>query len=124
MLWWMLLACGSGEDTSSGTLAVETNAGLYQINIAYAPDPPVVGETTWTMELSTDAGGVAGAIWTITPWMPAHEHGVSEAPEVVDQNAGSYTATWSYPMAGSWEITLEIEANDGTDSVVVDQEVQ
>jgi nitrogen fixation protein FixH len=102
----LLLACGTGSETSEGTL---------QLSATIAPDPPVAGRNTLTIEVR-DAQGqpVEGASLEVKPWMPSHGHGSTETPVVSALGEGRYRATpVTFSMPGQWEVT--ILATSGTD---------
>lgn len=121
-----LLACtkDDGDDTG-GPASLVTDQGLYELLVSYTPDPPVAGDTTLTVEIHDAASGdlLIGSTLTVTPWMPDHGHGISEAPAVVE-DAGVYTVTFAYSMPGTWELTFEVDGSLGADSAMLTVEVE
>lgn len=120
-----LLACTQDGDDSGASGGLVTDQGLYELLVSYTPDPPVAGDTTLTVEIHDAASDelLTGATLTVTPWMPDHGHGVSEAPVVVE-DAGVYTVTFAYSMPGTWELTFEVDGSLGVDSGVLTVEVE
>lgn len=123
----LLLACvSSGADSGAlGELLLDSEAGLYGLTVSMAPDPPIAGDTRLAVGIDDAASGqpVTGADLQVTPWMPAHDHGISEPPEVVE-DAGTYTVTFAYSMPGTWELTFDIDAAAGSDRAVLTVEVE
>lgn len=120
-----LLACATSDDDSAASGALLSEAGLYSLVVAMSPDPPTVGDSTLTVDLhdaETDQL-VTGATLQVTPWMPDHDHGISDAPEVVE-DGGVYTVRFAYSMPGSWELTFDIDGSPGVDSAVLAVEVE
>lgn len=116
----ILLACTAGprerHDTALSTMATDSEAGLYYVTVWLDPNP-AVGAQTLIIEPTHAGEAVLGATVTAVPWMPAHDHGVSDASAVVEEE-GSYTVSWTWPMAGLWEVTIDIDGEPGADSVV------
>lgn len=86
----------------------------YEFKLMAAdPAPPSRGDNAWTLQLSTMAAPatpVAGATLTVTPFMPAHEHGSGKTVEVTPlTEAGQYRLSpvnlW---MPGVWETTIRV----------------
>lgn len=89
------------------------------------PAPPSRGNNTWVLQLDTMAAPaqpLTGAMMTVVPFMPAHEHG-AQADVVVTPlpDAGQYKLDpvnmW---MPGVWETTIDVKNPNGTtmDTVV------
>ena len=89
------------------------------------PDPPVAGEeVTTTLHLTwSDGTAVEGADVVVTPWMPAHGHGLSGDVDVVE-DAGTYSTTFTYSMAGTWELQVTAEQDGLSEEGVAEVEVQ
>ena len=119
---------GHNEEMLVGDGGTHTDEGTYHLMLSSSPDPLVSGEVSLeikVMETANNHEAVTGATIEITPWMPDMDHGIGEAPEVVElETEGSYEATWEYSMPGRWELTIDITADPGTDSVVVAHDVE
>jgi hypothetical protein len=89
------------------------------------PAPPIRGDNTWVVQVSAMSGGVVGAPVTgatlsVTPFMPAHQHGAGKTVIVEPMpDAGQYKLSpvnlW---MPGVWETTIDASSASGTDKVV------
>ena len=132
MQFWMvavgLWGCGSQSENKSGSPVQEshTDGGLYHVYVENDPHPPVTGATHLALDISTpdESLGVEGASLTITPWMPDHGHGISEAPVITEQGEGSYGASFAFSMPGDWDVSIVIDGESGTDEVVFGYEVE
>ena len=100
----------------------------YHLMLTSSPDPLVVGDVTldiMVMDAANGHAGVTGATLEVTPFMPDMDHGIGVAPQVMEMSMeGMYQATWEYSMSGRWEVTIDIEAEPGNDSVVVAHDVE
>lgn len=57
----------------------------------------------------------------VIPWMPKHEHGVTDIPIVKEISEGEYLIDGlSFSMPGNWEVYLKIKGNGKDDSAVFD----
>ena len=84
------------------------------MQVTIAPDPPVVGKNTLTIQV-TDAASlpVAGVTVTVDATMPAMGHGSNDVPVVTDKGGGTYEATpLTFQMAGSWQVTVKATNGD------------
>ncbi len=122
MLFW-LLACEATTDTAQDGPVVSDD-GLYELVLTHTPDPPIAGDSTLLIELTAGGATVEGAVVDVEPWMPAHEHGISDAPVVTDDGGGLYTAAFAYSMSGTWELHFDISADAGDDTAMTTLEVQ
>lgn len=106
----------TGTDTFVVGLDKPGANGLLDFKLMSAdPAPPARDDNAWVVQISTmDAGVVGspvdGAIMTVTPFMPSHQHGSPKHVVVspVAGMTGQYTLTpvnmW---MPGVWETTIE-----------------
>lgn len=107
-------------DTYADGMNKTGEAGLTFTLVSADPAPPDVGENTWTVRVTDGAGAaVDGASVTVTPFMPAHDHGTSPA-----EYSGAFIEDGTYVvgpfnlfMPGTWELTVAVEG-DGGDEVV------
>ena len=85
-----------------------SDSGALMIAVRFAPRPPAVGSNA--VELSfTDPGGatMSGLGLEVVPWMPAHGHGTSVSPTIMETAPGTFVATPLYLfMPGSWELRI------------------
>ncbi|MCB9686728.1 MAG: hypothetical protein H6738_20445 [Alphaproteobacteria bacterium] len=91
------------------------------------------GEVSWVLDFGTEpVVGPAEVLLTqtvddvplevvpgIEPWMPDHGHGVSEPPVIDALGDGTWEATWTWSMAGAWEVRLDADGHEGAIDVVV-----
>lgn len=90
------------------------------------PAPPSRGDNTWVLQLSTMAAPVTpvtGATMTVTPFMPAHEHGSGKTVTITPlAEAGQYKLEpvnmW---MPGVWETTIDVR--DAVSDAAIDRVV-
>lgn len=135
----LVAACGGedeGEDVDCTQVAGtdEFVVGLEKVGTLGAldfkmmsaePAPPARGDNTWVFEIRTMDSGVVGApldgaMLTVTPFMPAHQHGTPIKVNVTPAGqAGQYTVTpvnlW---MPGVWETTIRATHETTTDTAV------
>src|SRR5689334_21622560 len=122
----------SGDDDTSYNCAAETRdddfvlglskpgeSSRYEFKLMSAdPAPPARGDNTWVLQLNTmiePVTPVSGAIMSVTPFMPDHQHGSGKSVIVTPMpEAGQYKLSpvnlW---MPGLWETTIQV---NGTDS--------
>lgn len=80
------------------------------------PNPPIVGNNSWTVEFLYEGTPLTGAEADIfvTPFMPDHNHGTPTPVSVTEISDGVYRLEPVHlRMAGYWEITLDVDAPDG-----------
>lgn len=123
MIAIILLACTSTpaeeEPPPLAPTALDTEAGLYHLDLAPDPDPPTAG--AFMLEIGLSSGDVPeeGASLAVTPWMVEMDHGVGEDPVIDELGGGVYQAGWSFPMTGEWQITIEVDGSAGPDTAVL-----
>jgi hypothetical protein len=98
-------------------LTVPSASGALSVAVWWSPVQPTVGYDAAQLEI-TDATGapVTGLALTVVPFMAAHGHGASVAPQVSEASPGIYVATpLDFFMAGHWELMTAISraASDG-----------
>lgn len=102
-------------------LTLPSKSGGWQgVLVESVPAPPAKGTNTWTVQLLDAAGAPQDGIpITVKTFMPAHNHGSSIKATATPKGDGTYLVRPLYLyMAGLWEITLELDAPAGPDSVV------
>jgi hypothetical protein len=107
-MWWpLLVACA--VQPAANELSLTTESGSFDVTVGFTPDPPAVGEVMMTMTIVDAEGAPVEATVAVDPWMPEHEHGVADPPVVTSTEPGVYTATWVCPMAGEWQLTIDVD---------------
>lgn len=124
-LFLCLIACAAPSPVGVGPFATESIDGLYRLILRPEPDPPVMGEASLLIEVeSTETGAsVGGATVTVSGTMPAMGHGFHGEPDVVEIGDGLYRSTFTYPMSGEWELSIELNGEWGEDNVEVAYDV-
>jgi len=68
---------------------------------------------------------LTGSPVTVTPFIPDVGHGIDDAPVVTDgMMTGMFTATWTFSMAGLWELEIMVDGDDGMDHATASYEVE
>jgi len=136
----LLAACGGSDSGPDAPVncAEETRAEPFVVGVDKAavggkldfkmvtatPAPPARYQNAWTILVSSMNNNVVGAPITgaaiqVTPWMPDHQHGNGIPVTVAEGAGGMYTLDPLFlGMPGYWEITLDVDANGTSDSVV------
>ena len=112
----------TGADTFVVGLPKTGEAGMLDYALMSAnPSPPARDDNTWTVQIK-DTSGTAfdGATVTVTPFMPAHQHGSPVKTEVTPTGTpGEYMLDpvnmW---MPGVWEVTIQAKKDAVVDSAV------
>lgn len=120
----MLVGCGApADDERVPSGPVTSEHGLYVADLSFDPNPPSVGENTLALWLEAAGEPVAGATVNVEAYMPAHAH--LNAASMTAFEPGSYRAEdVLYNMPGTWQLTLKIAGENGSDQVVVDYDVR
>ncbi len=100
--------------------------GEFRLASSFVPDPSVTGKNSLTLRLSEPGGAaVSGASFSIEPWMPAHGHGSSIVPQVVELGDGEYQSDdLIFTMPGTWEVRIAVDAAARHDYFVLTREVK
>jgi hypothetical protein len=110
-----------GRGQSLAGLSVDGDGDLSLAVVAIDPDPPVVGDNSWRVELLHEDEplvGVADDI-LVSPRMPDHGHGTPVSVGVSEPSEGVYRLEpVNTFMPGYWEIDVLVEANDAQGSVL------
>lgn len=86
-------------------------SGALRLGAHTIPDPPTLGTIEVDLEVTDVATGSArdGLTLTVTPWMPAMDHGTSVAPAVTAEGQGRYAVTGvELFMSGTWDLNIAI----------------
>jgi hypothetical protein len=96
--------------------------GLFDFKLMSAmPAPPMVGNNTWLVQISTvaTAAPLDGASLVATPYMPAHGHGTGVNVGINAMADGNYELTpINFSMSAVWETTIRATVGDMTDSAM------
>jgi hypothetical protein len=104
---------------------VASVGGQASISIRWSWSPPVVGYDASELTITDGTGApMTGLMLSIVPWMPAHGHGASVAPTVIDKGPDGFPGVyWVTPldfyMSGTWQLltTIKSAMNDTTGSI-------
>jgi hypothetical protein len=113
--------------------AIETRADDYALGMRRSgdrlavaildatPAPPSRGDNTWRVRIEDDAGLPQPATIEVSTFMPDHQHGSSIAAQVEPTEAtGEFVISpVNFFMPGLWEVTLDLQQEDGADDAVV-----
>lgn len=114
-------ACAAATDGRSGP----SDAGLYQVETGFTPDPPTAGPVVMAVRLTLpDTTPVAGAALTAAPFHPSMGHGIAETPTVADVGGGDYEIAFSFSMPGTWDVPLTIDSDAGADTFTATVDVE
>ncbi len=125
-------ACGAGgaegppSFAEAPTTALSSLAGHFHVLERTSPSPVVRGLNAFEVEVrDADGAPVVGALLSATPWMPAHGHGTSVVPSIVDEGGGVYEIDEVlFYMPGRWELRTEIAQAGASDLVVATFDVR
>jgi hypothetical protein len=114
-------ACGGDDAADPSTASVDasspqvvvTESGRFATTLSWSSGVPVKGNNRVELRLTTrDNAPISGATVTLLPWMPAHAHGTSVKPTVVETAPGVFSATSVYLyMAGQWQLRIGISGS-------------
>jgi hypothetical protein len=110
------------------TACTQTDASSpFDVQAEPDPSPATAGTPIlWTLDItrSDDGAAVEGAVVTVTPWMPAMGHGLTDEVTVDEIGGGTYAAPCTFSMSGVWELQVHVAADgdEGDDVIVVEIE--
>lgn len=114
-----LAVVSSADEAASWT----SQRGLFVVSYQSELEPPQINKLhAWVIHIENAAGEpVASAVINATGGMPVHDHGLPTRPRITTElGDGDYKLDGlRFHMAGDWEITLTINADGKTDTVVV-----
>ncbi len=106
---------------------VVTEQGFYLLTVEAVTKPIRVGKNTFKiMTADSKTGKPVGEKLAIEviPWMPKHEHGVTEMPIIKEIAKGVYIMEGvNFSMPGDWEVYIRIKKNGKEDTGVFDVKV-
>ncbi|MGO9612953.1 MAG: FixH family protein, partial [Dissulfurispiraceae bacterium] len=99
-----------------------TERGMFSVEMVVKEQELKVGVNTLDIIVhDKNDKDVAGAIVTVTPWMPEMGHGVYEKPVVRERGGGLYSVeNIILIMGGRWELRIKISRGSVEDSVTFD----
>jgi hypothetical protein len=110
----------SGADEFVVGLAKDGNSGKLDFAMMSAdPAPPARGDNTWIVSINDMNGApLDGASLTVTPFMPAHQHGTPLTVQIAPAGtAGQYERSpVNLSMPGVWETTIRATSMAGTET--------
>jgi hypothetical protein len=117
------LAAGGADIVKhyENSVIAEGETGAFSIEVLLPKEGPLMGVNAFEFIVHDREGkDVPGASVSVTPWMPEHNHGVSEKPVVTDRGGGAYTVgNVLFIMTGWWELTFAVRLADREDTVVI-----
>jgi hypothetical protein len=121
------LGCGAHDDGGPrAAVTIESAAGLYSATARATPDPPRIGRNALELVVrDRDGTPLSGAILSATTFMPAHAHGATAPPAIVDVGGGRYAVSdVVYSMPGLWSLAIEVRGPSGVDRMLLEYEVR
>jgi hypothetical protein len=110
--------------------SVDTEAGRYHLELSFAPDPPVVGQSTLFLEATLlnsnpDLQGAAlvGANLQVSGQHVGSGDLLADPIFAQEESLGLYVARFSWPQAGLWSLILDVGAAEDSDAARVGVEV-
>ena len=100
-----------------------TKVGDSGVSVTIAdamPAPPAIFDNQWTLDIADAAGNpIEGATLAVQPFMPDHGHPTNRESVVTEVGGGTYEVDpVNFMMGGYWEVTVDVETADMTDSVI------
>lgn len=100
-----------------------TEQGLYFVSLEFTKAPVKVGKNSMKLfigERKSKAPLKSRPDIEIVPWMPAHEHGISEPPLIKELGKGEYSVERvNFSMPGHWEIYVRINKGKKNEDTAV-----
>ncbi len=110
--------------------SVDTEGGRYHLDLSFAPNPPVVGQTTLSVDATLlndnpDLQGAAlvGANLQVTGQLVGSGEILAEPIFAREESLGLYVAHFSWPRAGLWSLILDVGAAEDSDAARVGVDV-
>lgn len=122
-MFWSLFACQPPDDGATAVFSADTDGGVFAVIVDFGA-PPATGPVTADLAVSrVDGAALGDAVVALDVYMPEHGHGVTPPPATTQTGEGAWTSEWVFPMAGTWELTLDVHAGGDTDARVFDVDV-
>ncbi len=96
--------------------------GIYQLSFDSSLDPIEINQMhSWVLYVSMNGDPVKGARISVSGGMPAHDHGLPTRPRITEElDEGAYRLEgMRFHMSGDWEVSIDIEADGKTDTVII-----
>jgi len=74
--------------------------------------------------MNADGSALTGQTLVVDAFMPAHGHGLNQAPVVHDTGDGHYMIHIDFHMTGHWDMSVALGAGEGAPAFSVPLEVQ
>lgn len=106
-------ACGGRGEELRGASFTGSD-GLRLSFLSMQPDPPIVGDNSWEVQLELDGDALTGVAEDIVvlPTMPDHNHGSPVSVGVTELDDGVYRfEPINTFMPGYWKVDIEIDAD-------------
>ena len=107
----------TGDEQAFAVGAVASGDAYTLELISAEPNPPIVGDNTFVVELTDGSGApVEGAAVTAESWQHVHDHGTPVVATVSDLGGGQYEAgPLNVIHKGSWEFRFAIDSGKTSD---------
>ena len=112
----------SGEGVADTPTEWQSSRGVYTVTVTSSLEPIEINRIhSWIVHITSNGEPVSNAELAVEGGMPTHDHGLPTRPRVTAElGDGSYRLDgMRFHMQGDWEISMEIEADGKTDTVVV-----
>lgn len=126
-------ACGTSDAGDDSTvpyqagMTIASAQGLFDVSLTSDPGPPAFGMNKLTLDIKqrSDAAAVTGAFVKVVPYMPSHGHGSGTQPIVTEVSPGVFSAEQvDLSMRGLWELRIQVNTIDLTDTATFRFEVE
>lgn len=101
----------------------KSQRGLFHVSYQSALSPLQINKLhAWTLHIeNADGSALLGAQLEVSGGMPTHDHGLPTQPRVTEElGDGDYRLDGlRFHMTGAWEITINIDADGKSDTVVI-----
>ena len=111
LAFFTLIACDTMDEVPLAPSSVETSGGTWSLALSASPEPQIAGEASLSIGILSNETGeydLGASITGLTPWMPSHNHGVSEDPVIINHGDGTAEVAWTYSMPGYWELSIMV----------------
>lgn len=124
LLWLSILLPLTWSERAPAEAPIEwlSERGVYELSFESSLQPIEINQIhTWVLHITTAGVPVLNAKLSVGGGMPAHDHGLPTRPRISEElGNGDYRLEgMRFHMSGAWEVSIEIEANGKTDSVLI-----
>ena len=112
-VWLVLVAgCGASDEAADLESLVDGQSLMGtagRLTGSFLMDEPHKGvDNPLAIELKDEGQALADAEVLVSPWMPAHAHGSRDQQAQGDDDGMYHVDELSFPMAGYWELRVEV----------------